>query len=217
MVCRSAIGGVGMCGRYQLSTEEENSEIRRLLEEVSERYAGTEEYQRMKTGEVFPSDIAPVLTREEGGIIPRLLRWGFPAWQGKGLIINARRESLGEKPTFRGLLASHRCAVPASGFYEWQQAGAVKKKDKYYLYEPGRVIYLAGLYTLVKDREGRAYPAYVIITTSADPVVGRIHDRMPVIFDRSAMERWLEPGAERGRLEQLLAEALPDLRVRQVS
>ena len=111
-----------MCGRYAILTEEDNLEIRKIINEVNERFKDTEEITKMKTGEIFPTNTVPVNTADSyNEKVVNLFKWGFPNFkQTSGVIINARSESVEEKPTFRKILHSNRCLIPASGFFEWK-------------------------------------------------------------------------------------------------
>ncbi|MGI6679146.1 MAG: SOS response-associated peptidase [Dehalobacterium sp.] len=202
-----------MCGRYAIFDEENQVEMRKILQEIEENFAGTPEQEGMKTGEIFPTNIAPVLLPKEGGgtqAVP--LKWGYPRWNGPGVIINARQETAGTKNMFRASLAARRCVIPASGFFEWKDVGK-KKKDKYFLYLPHQeILYMAGLYNRFKDdKTGRMYQAFVILTTEANASMVEIHNRMPVLLEDRDLPLWLsshEEGAD------LLQGSGPDLSIR---
>ena len=138
----------------------------------------------------------------------RVVRWGLvPYWAKDRAIgsrmINARAETLAEKPAFRRAFARRRCLLPADGFYEWQQVtdGGGKRKQPYYIYRSdGGVLAFAGLYELWRDPsvpeddpDSWLWTA-TIITTRAEDEVGQIHDRMPMVIDTSAWADWLDPG-----------------------
>jgi putative SOS response-associated peptidase YedK len=136
----------------------------------------------------------------------RVVRWGLvPFWAKDPAIgsrmINARAETLAEKPAFRRAFARRRCLLPADGFYEWQApANGGKRKQPYYIYRTdGGVLAFAGLYELWRDpsvpddADGAWLWTATIITTSATDEVGKIHDRMPMIIERSSWDDWLDP------------------------
>lgn len=166
-----------MCGRYSLFLEE--TEIRDILNAVHRQG------QESKTGEIYPTNPAPVLTLRQGRLTPQVQVWGFPGFgPRKGVIINARAETAGEKPMFRRSLETGRCVVPSTGFYEWSQD---KKKIKYRFRLPGsRILYMAGLY-----REFQGEMRYVILTTAANESVADVHDRMPVVLLPGQVEEWV--------------------------
>jgi len=150
-------------------------------------------------GEVFPTNIAPVMARGGNNVGEGLAnasvlgcKWGFPHWKGAGVIINARAETAVEKKMFRKPLFERRCVVPSSGFYEWDHASGKKKKDKYLLRIPGeRALFMAGMIDSFKDADGSEYSAFVILTTAANASVAPIHDRMPVILAPEERSLWL--------------------------
>ncbi len=186
-----------MCGRYVVFTDEENAELIEIINGIDQRYKN--EAQQMKTGEIFPTDTVPVITSApEGSTTVNLFKWGFPNYgKASGVIINARCETLYEKPTFSRLLSAGRCLVPASGFYEWKAAGdAPKKKDKYLIRtSASKLMYFAGLYGSFSDKTGIPSTRFVIITTDANEQMSRIHSRMPVILDKHEAMAWVRPEA----------------------
>jgi putative SOS response-associated peptidase YedK len=179
-----------MCGRYAIFTEEENQEIREIINDISERFK--EKASNMKTGEIFPTDTVPVITSISGARkTVNLFKWGFPNFRQPGsVIINARSETIHEKPTFRKLLHSGRCIIPASGFYEWRTTNG--KKEKYLISSANdNFIYMAGLYNKFTDNTGTAFSRFVILTTDSNEQMSQIHSRMPVILNTSEALNWI--------------------------
>lgn len=171
--------------------EEEIIEIREIMQKINRRYAGTPEHALIKSGEIFPSNIVPVLSQQGKDTEAHLFSWGFPRWQGKGLIINARSETVTDKPIFRQAFLNRRCIIPSTGFYEWKHIDGQKKKDKYLFRLPERkVLYMAGIYALL-EKENMKFPGFVILTTKANSSVKTIHDRMPVILQPGEKDAWL--------------------------
>lgn len=186
-----------MCGRYVIMTQEENEELRNIINEINDRYIDEKRTPAFKTGEIFPSDTAPILTSGSGGKpAVQLFKWGFPNFkQTSQLLINARSETLLEKPTFRRIISSNRCLVPASGFFEWKNTE--NGKEKHLIRKSGcSLLYMAGLYNSFLDKSGKQQTSFVIITTSASIKMSEIHSRMPVILGSEAMDYWLDPKAE---------------------
>ena len=174
-----------MCGRYSLFTDDDNREILRILQEVSERRPNA----AVKTGEVFPNNMAPILKLEQGIIRPDAAVWGFPNFARKGVIINARSETAAEKKLFRESLFSRRCIVPSTGFFEWSQ-DKVHQKYRFYLPESD-ILYMAGLYSVYNQEE-----RFVILTTEGNASIRDIHHRMPVVISPDNLQYWLgEPDA----------------------
>lgn len=101
-----------MCGRYTLFTEEQTEDIRNIIREVQEK----QPENNMKSGEIFPTNTAPILKAEGGQLGADLAIWGFPKFDGKGVIINARSETAEQKKMFRDSLLTRRCAIPSTGF-----------------------------------------------------------------------------------------------------
>jgi len=167
-----------MCGRYNL-TDEQSEEIQRILKRIDQRFSGS----NIKTGEIFPTNLVPVLVPENETIEPIACVWGFPNFSGKtNVIINARSETAFEKRTFRESLISRRCIIPANGFYEWN-----KSKERIYFTQPNQdIIYMAGIYNIYKG-ESR----FVILTTNANQSIVDVHDRMPLILHKEQLQTWL--------------------------
>lgn len=167
-----------MCGRYAFFTDRELAEIDEILDKI-DREMGRE---GMKTGEIFPTDLAPVLVPGKDGEFPGLMKWGFPNFRNKGVIINARSETAWDKSMFASSLRERRCAIPSTGFYEWN-----KEKQKFIFNMPeGGVLYMAGLFNRFEGQD-----RFVILTTQAAGTVSEIHDRMPVVLPKAQVRDWI--------------------------
>ncbi len=159
-------------------------------------------------GEVFPGTRTPVLVLDDstaGTALLRPMRWGFSRWDGKGVIINARAETVSGKPMFSKALSRTRCIIPSRGFYEWRHSPVPSsssltqiRPEKYRILRKDSPLFLmAGIYQ-IRDGEEE----FVILTMPAMDQMKDIHERMPVFTVQSQILRWLEdPGA----LEMLLA------------
>ncbi len=134
----------------------------------------------------------------------RVMRWGLVPFWAKDIkigsrMINARAETVAEKPAFRRAFAKRRCLVPADGYYEWQQLPGGAKQPMYISRADGRSLAFAGLYELwrdpavVADDDDAWLWTTTIITTSAPDELGMIHDRMPMIIDPGSWADWLDP------------------------
>lgn len=175
-----------MCGRYLVLMEGEILEYREIINEVNERYKDTPMLSSMKSGEIAPTDIAPVLTAGSTKREAMLMKWGFPKWQGSGVIINARAETALEKAMFRVPLLKRRCAIPSSGFFEWKHDEG-RKKTKYLFRQPeSPMLYMAGFYDTFSHTD-----SYVILTTAANTSISPYHDRMPLILTADNVDKWL--------------------------
>lgn len=189
-----------MCGRFHLISEEDEREMRVILEEIENRYKDKPELSAMQTGEIFPTHIVPVLASNKK-LEPAafLMKWGFAPFQKGGRpVINARRETALDKPMFRKPLLERRCVIPASHYYEWEKQGATKVRHA--IRPMGQnILYMAGLYRI---EEEQALPVFTILTRPAAPDIAFIHDRMPVILFPDQREAWLRPDADvRGIME----------------
>jgi putative SOS response-associated peptidase YedK len=146
---------------------------------------------------ITPSQQIVVVRQQNGGDHELTsLQWGLiPSWSKDSAIgykmINARSETVHEKPSFKQAFHARRCIVPASGFYEWQKAG--KEKIPHYIHlRDGGIMSLAGLWERWKTPEGKELETCTILTTAANSLVKRLHDRMPVILHRAEFDIWLD-------------------------
>ncbi len=159
-----------MCGRYTLFTEQDNQQIKQILEHLKEHPLRSQ----MKTGEIFPTNLAPIITNIKEKEY-EIFKWGF---EFKSMIINARSESIFEKKSFMEPIRNSRCLIPATGFYEWD-----KNKNKYHFtLEENIPLYMAGIFSSNH---------FVIITTKANQSLEKLHDRMPVIINDKYKDDWL--------------------------
>ncbi len=180
-----------MCGRYAIVG------TTKLLERFLLHGIPADSPPEWTTYNAAPSQLLPVILEDAAGERTALaMQWGLvPRWRrsdGKAPVapINARAETLLEKPMFRGLTKAKRCIVPASGFYEWRKVDG--RKQPYYLTaDDGDVWGLAGLYDLTHDEANDAAGSFTIITTAANPLVAPLHERMPVILLREDEEEWV--------------------------
>lgn len=126
------------------------------------------------------------------------MRWGLiPFWAKDEKIgsklINARAESVAERPAFRTSMKDKRCLVPTTGFYEWKDTG--KGKQPYLARKKNEKLFaMAGLYDQWKDHDGKDVLSFTIITTSANDLMADIHDRMPVVLAHEDEDLWLKEG-----------------------
>lgn len=176
-----------MCGRYALHS---------LPEVIALQFGLAAAPQLKARYNIAPTQIAPVV-RLGAGEVRELaqLRWGLiPSWSKDPAIgarlINARAESVAEKPAFRNAFRHHRCLVPADGYYEWKEEGGRKQP---YLLRPenGGLFAMAGLWEQWRTLEGETAETFAVLTTVAVGAARRIHDRMPVILAPGDYEPWL--------------------------
>ena len=146
-----------------------------------------------------PTSVVPAIVETAQGRELRFFRWGLvPSWSKDpdigSRMINARAETLAEKPSFRSAFKRRRCLIPADGFYEW--IGEKGKKQPYYIsMRTNKTFAFAGLWEYWEGIEG-TLETCTIVTTKANEIVAPLHDRMPVIVARQDHETWLDPSIE---------------------
>lgn len=185
-----------MCGRYYIDDSLEGFEA--LLEALNR--------DEVKTGEIRPTDVAPVIANSRAlRKRPFLMRWGFGGGQkDRRPVINARSETALLRPMFRDSMENRRCLIPATAYFEWQG----KTRHAFRAEEP--VLYMAGLYRL---EAGEPLAAFTILTREADEPFMHIHDRMPVLLPSEWAGEWLSRTAD---VSGLLARARGAVDVREI-
>ena len=189
-----------MCGRFTITLEpadlQEELDLGEFPEDFIPRY------------NVAPTQ--PVATvRDPVRKNVEWMRWGLiPFWAKDPSIgvkmINARAETLEEKPSFREAFNSRRCLLLADGFYEWQKGTGKERSIPHYFHlAKSKPFFFAGLWDSWKDAQGNPLTSCTIITCPANDLVGSIHERMPVILDASTAWNWLKPDS-RNDLKQML-------------
>ena len=171
-----------------------------------------------------PTDPAPIVVqRRAKGDVPEhrelmKARWGLiPSWAKDASIgnrmINARTESVAEKPAFKKAFASRRALVPAAGYYEWYVKDDTSKQPFFITPKDRSIMAMAGLYEFWKDPStGDWVTSFTILTTTAEDSLGRLHDRMPLMVGREGYVDWLDPSPHpTGALLGLLTPAAPGL------
>lgn len=152
-------------------------------------------------------DVLAVRQQAEGHTAVMLKWWLVPAWAKDpsmgARMINARSETVTEKPAFREAFKRRRCLIPASGFYEWQRQGA-RKQPYYFQMKDGQPFAFAGLWERWVDAGGKEVETCAILTTVCNDLLRPVHERMPVIIAPTTYEQWLEPQVRDGELLQAL-------------
>jgi putative SOS response-associated peptidase YedK len=175
-----------MCGRFTFQPSEAFYERFRIVNRLNglvPRY------------NIAPGQMVPVIISQSPNHV-RLMRWGLvPRWAKDEKIaykmINARVETLSQKPAFRSLLTANRCLVPAGGFYEWRQED--KEKTLYYIHPKSHPFFaFAGLYDVWTTPNGGELSTFTIMTKNADEFMAHLHHRMPVILERELEDAWLD-------------------------
>ena len=201
-----------MCGRYTLKTP---------ADRLARSFGWTG-----PAPDIAPSyNIAPAreVLAFGGGVEERwmeLLRWGLvPSWakEPKPGPINARAETVVEKPMFRGPFRKRRVLIPADGYYEWMKTGG-RKQPYYFTLEDGEPFAFAGISETWRGSGTEELKTCAIITTAPNELAATVHDRMPVILDQESYDSWLDPESETDELlARLTAYPAEKMRARPVS
>ena len=168
-----------MCGRFYVG-----GDFREQLNELmrNEGVAPADLNYEEAGQDVFPSNTSTVICGSNNSLAAMNMHWGFSNPYSKGLIINARSETVREKNLFSDSITNRRCIIPASGFYEWDPY-----KARFRFTSPDdELILLAGFY-----REEYGVPKYTILTTEANDSIRPVHDRMPVMIGRDEIGVWI--------------------------
>jgi putative SOS response-associated peptidase YedK len=191
-----------VCGRYTLATPNPA--------EVRARFPIGESIEIRHRYNVAPGDEVLAVTMDrEGSPRGELLRWGLvPAWTKQpenGLkMINARVETVAERPAFKRAFERYRCLIIADGFYEWRRVTRGPKQAFHITRTDGRPFAFAGLWSIWYGPDDRKLRTCTILTTAASSAIASLHDRMPVILAPDAESTWLEPSQPPARLRGLL-------------
>lgn len=198
-----------MCGRFYID-DDTAKEIQKLLEKLDARLQNNPAGSRgknayhdkeiIKTGEIYPTNVVPIVTANYDQMILEPSVWGLQGINPKVPVINARAETIMEKSLFKESFLTRRCMIMASGFYEWD-----KSKNKLYFQDRNeKSIYMAGIYHL-DGTENR----FAIITTQANESMKQYHDRMPLILRKEQVTQWL---FQKDAVEELLNSVPPSLK-----
>ncbi len=193
-----------MCGRYSLIFIDDLGNRFRVFNPM----IGLRSRFNIAPGNEMPVIVNDDVHGDKKNLV--MMKWGLvPHWtrdiHSAKRSINARAESLAEKPSFAGLLKNRRCLVPASGFFEWKKEGT--KKIPYYINLPESPLFaFAGLYDQWNDPAGNPLLTYTIITVEPNELVAKVHNRMPSILSGENEDRWLsKTSLSAGDLKEILA------------
>lgn len=162
---------------------------------------------------IAPTQAVPAIVQDRDDRAFKAFRWGLiPSWAKDASIgaklINARAETIAEKPSFRTAFQHRRCLIVADGFYEWKTHSG-KKQPFYFRLEGSRPFAFAGLWERWTSLTGDPLETCTIITTTANEIVATVHDRMPVILSPEQYDRWLDPNFRQTEELQALLDAYP--------
>ena len=206
-----------MCGRFTLAGTSPDK--------LRARVPLGESVEIRRRFNVAPGDeVLSVVVSHEGVTEGRLLRWGFvPPWAEDPSVgfkmINARADTVAEKPAYRDAFRRHRCLIVADGFYEWQRDEPRGARTPFHITRAGGEPFaFAGLRTAWRDPQGEWLRSCTIVTTQANDAISSIHPRMPVILSPDDERTWLDPATSPEHAQSLL-QPLPvsDTRARAVS
>jgi putative SOS response-associated peptidase YedK len=192
-----------MCGRFTLTVDPAD------LQDAFPQFTFPEKYAPRYN--ISPSQ--PILAiPNDGKSSADFFIWGLiPSWAKdpsiSSKLINARSETLAEKPSFRGGFKYHRCLILADGFYEWKSQPGTKTKVPHFIrLKSGKPFAFAGLWDTWQSPDGGSVRSATIITTTPNSLMAPIHTRMPVILPSDAYAQWLDPAARTAEsLQHLLA------------
>ena len=175
-----------MCGRKTLSKD-----IASIIEEMDIEEWEAHDYK--PNYNIAPTDFSPVIIKDEKKKA-KMMRWGLiPAWSKNEQIgskmINARLETVLEKPSFSSLVHNKRCIVVADGYYEWAKPN---NQPYYILDKKNKILPLAGLWTSWKYSNSSTLFTYTVITTTPTNNIKNIHNRMPLVLNPRIMDKWLD-------------------------
>ena len=180
-----------MCGRYTLTKP-----LKDIVTHYNPAHVKTIHEARYN---IAPSQTAPIVIAESGALELHSMRWGLiPSWSrdkktGSGLI-NARSETIDQKPSFRSSFKSKRCLVPADGYIEWEKTA--KGKIPHYIYLPANEIFsFAGIWSEYQG-EKESVRTFSIITAEASPQIHSLHPRMPILLPPDQYQNWLSSDAD---------------------
>lgn len=169
-----------MCGRFYIATEDTAEELQQIIDSLQRKNGPS-----IKTGEVFPTDIAAVIANNRSLTpTPFAMKWGY-SLQNSRPVINARSETADQKPLFRDGMEQRRCLIPASWYFEWDRSSGRKIKNAI---KPAgcNMMYMAGIYRIINGT-----PEFTILTREPADSIRHIHDRMPVILPQVISKDWL--------------------------
>lgn len=184
-----------MCGRFQLY-----SDIQEIIKSYNIKYKEIDVFDK---GDFYPSQNAPIVIQDNIRTL-KAAKWGFDLKDKKNLVINARAESVMNKPMFKNSIYTARCIVPANLFYEWKDEGNSKKAKYGIRLKNNSLISLGGIYRVYLDESLEKRIAFVIITTEADDNLKDIHPRMPLIIKDDLIDYWLDSNTSIKVIEKII-------------
>jgi putative SOS response-associated peptidase YedK len=208
-----------MCGRYNLKTN--LSDVAREFRALVQRELPLDPQVDRPRTNISPTQFVAIIREDAAARTLAVARWGLvPSWSRDtklaASMINARGETVADKPAFRTAFRKRRCLIPADAFYEWQAISGTKQKQPLLIQsKPPGLLAFAGLWETWRDPAATTHEATMletttIITTSANALMAPVHDRMPVILPPEQWDVWLDPQTDPAILQPLLVPAPDD-------
>ncbi len=193
-----------MCGRFALRTP---------VKSLAKQFQVTEVPNVEARSNIAPTQNILAVQETLDGREMKLLKWGLvPSWAKDASmgarLINARSETVAEKPAFRDAFKRRRCLIPSDGFYEWQRTES-KKQPYFFQLKDGQPFSFAGLWDKWRGEDGNVIESCTILTTIANEVLAPVHDRMPVILHAEDYELWLDADERKYELLEDLMHPYP--------
>ncbi len=196
-----SLWGDFMCGRAYITYTED---------ELAARYLNEKRKRQPLIGlkpnyNLSPTQLAPVVTMQDGLTQIAMMRWGLLPFWAKNLdavkkysLINAKAEEIDQKRSYAIPFKKRRCIIPLSGFFEWKRVDAASKQPFAIYSKNYSILSVAGVWEVWRsaDQRGEEIHSFALITTSANSLMKSIHDRMPVILDPKSESLWLDPACE---------------------
>jgi putative SOS response-associated peptidase YedK len=204
-----ALQSLSMCGRYRLSRAEKD---------IAEHFDIPDEVEWSPRYNIAPAQRVAVVRQNPERPVRQFstMRWDLiPSWAKDANVgykmINARAETVAEKPAFRESFKSRRCLIPADGFYEWKKEGKSKQPFNFGMRDDSLFAF-AGIWDRWKNPQGEVIETCSILTTTPNALLADVHDRMPVILSIDHYDLWLDPGLKNtDALREMLRPYEPSL------
>lgn len=184
-----------MCGRFML-----DSDIEDILRQYKILKREVDDY---KKGDIYPSQNTPIVIDDNDRTL-KSAKWGFTLGGKSKLVINARCESIVDKPMFKNSFQNARCIIPANLFYEWKEEENKNKVKHEIFFMEKSIISLAGIFKFLPNNMGDKELSFVLLTTKANTHMQEIHSRMPLMIENDAFDYWLDDNTSIDIIEEIV-------------
>lgn len=183
-----------MCIRYIVEDNIDIAEMQKILYKIrsNKEHLNIRQYN-IKTGDIIPNDYAPVIVPCKGNRINAVaMKWGFSHPLKRSMVINVRFEGIRTRRLFKEAVECRRCVIPTNGFYEWRKLSGGRKEKYKMTAAYNSMLYLAGIYTIRKDKKtGEDIYEFAIVTKQSEGVFSMVNSRVPMIIPKSELMNWL--------------------------